>query len=86
MRSTPRSFATFCSRQVPERTQVAHLLSCWERMSSTLVRRASRTRGELVWMTMPSLTTLLQEGTSLPSPSISTQHTRQAEISLISLR
>ena len=82
----PISFAIFCSWQVPERIQVAHLLSCCERISSILTRRASSARGELVRMTMPSRTTLLHEGTSLPSPSTSTQQTRQAEISFSSFK
>ena len=40
----PRSFATVCSSQLPERTQVAHRQSCWERISSTMALRDLRTR------------------------------------------
>ena len=79
----PRLLAMVCSWQLPLRTQVAHLQSCWDRMSSTLMRRVVRTRGELVWTTMPSFTGLLQAVTMARSPSTSTQHTRQAAISLI---
>ena len=75
-----------CNLQLPERTQVAQWQSCCDRMSSTLTRRVSRARGELVWMTMPSCTGLLHEGTMRCSPSISTQHTRQAPISFKSFR
>ncbi len=51
-----------------------------------IARRASSARGELVRITIPSRTTLLHEGTSLPSPSTSTQQTRQAEISFSSFK
>ena len=74
------------SWQFPLRTQVAHLQSCWDRISSTLIRRVCRALGELVWTTMPSFTGLLQAVTMARSPSTSTQHTRQAAISLISFR
>ena len=74
------------SWQLPLRTQVVHLLSCCDRISSTLIRRVRRARGELVWTTMPSFTPLLQAVTMARSPSTSTQHTRQAAISLISFR
>ena len=59
---------------------------CWERMSSRLVLLAWRTLGELVWMTMPSSTSVLQAGTRRSVPSISTTHMRQAPISFMSLR
>ena len=72
-----------CRRQLPLRTQVAHLQSCWERISSTFTRRVLRARGELVCPTMPSRTGLLQAVTMACSPSTSTQHTRQAAISLM---
>ena len=75
-----------CSWQLPLRTQVAHLQSCWDRISSTLMRRVRRTRSVLVRMTMPSNTGLLQLGTRLLSPSISTQQMRQAPISLSCFR
>ena len=74
------------SWQFPLRTQAAHLQSCWERISSTLVRRVALVRGELVRTTMPSFTGLLQAVTMARSPSTSTQHTRQAAIRLISFR
>ena len=45
-----------------------------------------RALGELVWTTMPSFTGLLQAVTMARSPSTSTQHTRQAAISLMSFR
>ena len=82
----PRSLDRVCSSQLPLRTQRAHLESCRLRISCRLVRRASRTRALLVWMAMPSATTLLQAGMSLSSPSTSTQHSRQAPISLIPFR
>ena len=82
----PRSLATLCRWQLPLRTQVAHLQSCWERISSTLVRRVARARGELVWTTIPSRTGVLQAVTMARSPSTSTQHTRQAAISLSPFR
>ena len=82
----PRSLAMAWSWQLPLRTQVAHLQSCWERISSTLVRRIRRARGELVWTTMPSFTALLQAVTMARSPSTSTQHTRQAAIRLTSFK
>lgn len=66
--------------QLPLRTQVAHRQSCWERISWRLTRRASRTRGELVRITMPSATWLSQAGISRVMPSISTTQTRQAAI------
>ena len=56
----PREFARRWSWQLPLLTQVAHRQSCWLKMSSTLMRRVSRARGELVWTTMPSTTELLQ--------------------------
>ena len=74
--------AIFCSSQFPLRTQKAHWQSCWERMRRRLVRRAERTRGLLVWTTIPSWTGLLQAVTSLSMPSTSTTQTRQAPISL----
>ena len=82
----PRSLAISWSWQLPLRTQVAHLQSCWDRMSSTLMRRVLRARGELVWTAMPSWTGLLQAVTMARSPSTSTQHTRQAAISLMPFR
>ena len=47
---------------------------------------SSSTLGVLVCTTMPSCTGLLQAVTMRASPSTSTQHTRQAAISLISFR
>ena len=81
----PREFARRWSWQLPLLTQVAHRQSCWLKMSSTLMRRVSRARGELVWTTMPSTTELLQAVTIAVSPSTSTEQTRQAAISLSSL-
>ena len=46
-------------------------------------RRVLRARGELVCTTMSSRTGLLQAVTMACSPSTSTQHTRQAAISLM---
>ena len=66
--------------------QVVQLELCWERISRRLVRRACRTRGGLVWITMPSSTSVLQAGTSRSVPSISTMHIRQAAISLRSFK
>ena len=70
-----------CREQLPLRMQVAQLELCSERISSTLVRRAFQAFAELVWMTMPSSTVLLQAVKSLLYPSTSTTQTRQAPIS-----
>lgn len=59
---------------------------CWERISSTLVFRASRTRAVLVKTSMPSCTVLLQAVTRRSMPFTSTTQTRQAAISLISFK
>ena len=75
-----------CSLQLPLRVHLVQRMSCWLKSSRRFTRRASRARGELVWMTMPSATTLSQEGISRGKPSISTMHSRQAAISLIPLR
>ena len=74
--------AIFCREQLPLRTHRAHWQSCWERMRRRLLRRAWRTRGLLVWTTMPSWAWLLQAVTRWSTPSTSTTHTRQAPISL----
>ena len=81
-----RSLARLCRVQLPLLTQVAHLQSCWERISCTVCLLAVRTFGLFVWITIPSFTTLLQEVTSRSIPSSSTTQTRQAAISLISFR
>ena len=75
-----------CREQLPLRTQVTQWSTCWERMSSTLVFRVTRTRWVLVWTTMPSSTWVLQAVASLSTPSTSTAHTRQEATSLISFR
>ena len=82
----PRSLESFCRLQLPLRTQVAQLLLCWERISSTLVLRTERTLGELVKSTIPSSTGLLQAVTSFTFPCTSTTQTLQALISLIPSR
>ncbi len=74
--------ANFCREQLPLRVQKAHWQSCWERMRRRLVRRAARTRGELVRTTIPSWTGSSQAVTRRSTPSTSTTHTRQAPISL----
>src|SRR5699024_1127108 len=81
-----RSFATFCSSHFPLLMLVAQRQACWESMSWTFLRRTALTLGLLVYMTMPSFTTLLQEVISLSMPSSSTRQTRQAAISFIPLR
>ena len=55
-------------------------------MSIRLVLQAERTRGELVMTFIPSLTAVLQEGTSESSPSTSTLQMRQAPMLFIPLR
>ena len=55
-----RSLATRWSVQLPEREQMAQLVLCCDRISSTLVFRASLAFRELVRITMPSATVLLQ--------------------------
>ena len=75
-----------CKEQLPLRTQVTQWSTCWDRISSTLVLRARRTRWVLVRTTMPSSTWVLQAAASLSTPSTSTAHTRQAATSLISRR
>ena len=45
-----------CRLQLPLRTQLVQRESCWDSSSCTLVRRASRALGLLVWTTMPSST------------------------------
>ena len=51
-----RSLAMVCRLQLPLRTQLVQRESCWDSSSCTLVRRASRALGLLVWTTMPSST------------------------------
>lgn len=82
----PNWLASDCSEQLPERTQLVQVESCRESKNSKLALRAARTRGLLVRTVIPSRATLLQEATSCSVPSISTRHTRQAPISLRSLR
>ena len=82
----PMSLARVCSSQLPLRTQRAQVALCRLRMSCRLVRLAVRTRALLVRITIPSATTLLQAGMSFSSPSTSTQHSRQAPISLMPFR
>ena len=52
--------AIFLSWQDLSRLQAGQLMRCWLRISSILVRRASRTLAELVRIFMPSVQTLLQ--------------------------
>ena len=75
-----------CSSQLPLRMQVVQLVSCWLSSRRMLVRRDCRTRGLLVWMTMPSSTSLSQAVTRRSMPSTSTTHMRQAAISLMPFR
>ena len=82
----PRSLASVCRVQLPERTQLVHSESCVASSSSMFMRRAARTLGLLVRTTMPSSTVLLHAATSWSMPSTSTTQTRQAPISLRSLR
>ena len=82
----PRSLDSFWRLQFPLLTQVAQLLLCWDKISSTFVRLTERTLGELVKSTMPSSTGLLQAVISLVFPCISTTHTLQALISLMPSR
>ena len=72
--------------QFPLRMQVVQVELCSERMSRRFVRRAERTRGLLVLMTMPSSTCVLQAGISRCVPSSSTTQMRQAAISLMSFK
>ena len=81
-----RSRATFCSLQFPLRMQVVQDTLCWLRISCTLIRLASRTRGVAVRTTIPSSATVAQAALSRSCPSISTTHTRQAPISFRSFR
>ena len=81
-----KSWESFWSSQLPLRTQTVQLELCWERMSRRLVRRAWRTLGVLLRMTMPSVTRVLQAGCRRSVPSTSTMHMRQAAISLMSFR
>ncbi len=53
-----------CRVQLPLRTQVAHLKSCWDRISCTFCFLAMRTFGLLVRISRPSCTLLLQAVTS----------------------
>ena len=75
-----------CSVQFPLRTQLVQLVLWLERISSTLMRRAERTLGELVYTTIPSSAWVLQAEQRFSLPSTSTTQTRQAPISLTSLR
>ena len=81
-----RSAASRCSSQLPLRMQVVQLVSCWLSSSRRFVRRARRTRGLLVRITMPSSSSLSQAVTSRSVPSTSTTHMRQAAISLMPFR
>ena len=81
-----KSFATFCRLQLPLLGQVTHSQSCCESIISTVVLLWRRTFGLLVWITMPSFATLLQDVIRRSFPSSSTTHTRQAAISLIPFR
>ena len=76
-----RSLEISCRRQFPLRTQVVQDVLCSERISCTLVLRPLSAFAELVWITMPSSTLLLQAVKRRSYPSTSTTHTRQAPIS-----
>ena len=80
------SLESFCREQLPLRTQVTQWSTCWERISSTLVLRVTRTRWVLVWTTMPSSTRVLQAVANLSTPSTSTAQMRQEATSLMSRR
>ena len=81
-----RSLESVCRVQLPLRTQVAHLKSCWDRISCTFCFLAMRTFGLLVRISSPSCTLLLQAVTSFSLPVTSTRQTRQAAISLMSFK
>ena len=74
----PRSLATACSSQSTLRSQTWQSPSWSERISSTTVFRASRTRAVFVCTFMPSQAGVEQEAISAFAPSTSTRHTRQA--------
>ena len=82
----PRSRATACSSQSPFLSQVWQSPSWSERISSTTVRRASRTRAELVCTFIPSVAGVTQEATSVLAPSTSARHTRQEPMACTFLR
>ena len=73
----PRSLATACSSQSPLRLHSWQSPSWSERISSTTLRRASRTRFELVCTFIPSAAGVTQEASRGLAPSTSTRHTRQ---------
>ena len=52
----PRSLASDCSEQLPERVQLVHSESCCDSRNSTFVLRATRAFWLLVCTTMPSST------------------------------
>ena len=82
----PRSLAMACSSQSTLRSQVWQSPSWSERISSTMVRRASRARGELVCTSIPSDAMVTQDGISVLAPFTSTMHTRQEPMACTFLR
>ena len=74
----PRSLATACSSQSTLRSQIWQSPWWSERISSTTVFRAARTRAELVCTFIPSHAGVEQAAMSVFAPSTSTRQTRQA--------
>ena len=73
----PRSCASFCSWQFRFLAQVRQLFGWSDKSSSTIVLLAFMARGDSVFMSMPSLTGVAQDGSSLPlltSSTIQTLH------------
>ena len=83
---SPRSLAIDCNVQFPLLTQLGHSDLWSERISSTFILLIFRSRGLLVMTSSPFLHSVLQAVTNLSIPASSTRQTRQAAISLISLR
>ncbi len=76
----PRSCASACRSHLPLRAQYRQSSGWLLSSSSTIVRRASSTRGVRVWIFMPAATGYEQDGTRLAVPSSSTTHRRQAPL------
>ena len=74
------------SQEFPLLTQLGHSDLWSERISSTFILLIFRSRGLLVMTSSPFLHSVLQAVTNLSIPASSTRQTRQAAISLISLR
>ncbi len=84
--SMPMSLQSFCSSQLPLRSQVRHLRSCTLSSSSRVIFLDSWTLGELVKTSMPSFTGYTQAAQRERAPFTSTMHIRQAPIWFISFK